>query len=148
MLLVNATLSQSSTVHSASTSLFSSFLSSAFNGVSIAGIIILALFLYISYKFLKVLYTTVIFAVLGALFPIFADKFLNASIPLNLHTIISFAIMSVVIYLIYLLLKMTKFVLKIVKFIIKIILLPFKIMWKILKAIFGSGKKDSKNKNS
>ena len=148
MSIANATLSQVSTAHSTSTTLFSSFLSSAFNGMSIAGIIILALFLYLSYKFLKVLYTTMIFAVLGALFPIFADKFLGASIPLNLHTIISFAIMGVVIYLIYILLKMTKFFLKIVKFIIKIILLPFKIMWKILKAIFGGGKKENKNKGS
>ncbi len=145
MLLENATLNQVSTVHSTSSGRLSSFLSSVFNGMSIASIIILVLFLYISYKFLKILYTTIIFAVLGGLFPIFADKFLNASIPLNLHTIISFAIMGIIIYLIYILLKTTKFVLKILKYIIKIILFPFKIIWKIFKAIFGKKKKKDKS---
>jgi hypothetical protein len=62
------------------------------------------LFIIVAYKVVKLLLRALLIAVMGGLFPIFANMFLGMSIPITLGNILWFAMTGVEIYFVYVIL--------------------------------------------
>lgn len=81
--------------------------------------IIFLAFIVIAYKIFQFVAKAFIVGIIAALFPIFANMFLGFNIPINIQSILWFALLGIEIFLVY------SFLLSIGK-IVKIITYPFR----------------------
>ncbi len=112
-------------------------------GHNLTLLVLLVVFLFLAYYMIRLIYRTIVVAFLGAMFPFFAHYFLGLHVSTDWHTIVSFAMISAILYLLYEQAKLSYSFLKHGYKLSRILLSPFIWAARSLKSLI-SGKKQKK----
>ena len=121
-----------------------------FQGQDFVLIILLALFLILAYHALKIIYRTILISLLGGMFPFVANKVLGLEVSTDIHTVMTFAIIAGILYIVYEKIKLGYHVLKFMYSLVRLLLSPVFWLVSLLKGTFRkkkhAGKQSKKQK--
>ena len=110
-------------------------------------VILLALFLFVAWTFLKILKNTIVIGLLAAVFPFVSNWLLGTDFSTNMAALLNFATIGIALYIIYVVLgflcRSSAIAFKLVAF----LLLPFKVVLGAIKSVLFRKKKKKEEKS-